>query len=77
MAKKKNTLHAVSDSKKPTELAPGWYRVKHKGWTLFREKRLNDPSMYNQRGYKQFYVFEYEILERVFLIPVKKGVRYV
>ena len=77
MAQNKTPLQAVRDNKKPTELAPGWYRVRHKGWTLFREKRLGEAHMYNQRGYQQFYVSEYEILERVFLIPVKKGVKYV
>jgi len=61
----------------PVELKPGWYRVKHRDYVLFREKRKGDAHFYNQRGYKQFYVYEYEILDRVFFISVQKGVNYV
>lgn len=59
------------------ELKPGWYRVKHGDYYLFREKRENDNHFYNQRGYKQFYVQDYDVIDRVFFVPLKRGVKYV
>ena len=65
------------DDRKPVDLEPGWYRVRWREQVLFREKRKGESMMFNQRGYKQFYVSEYEILERVHFIPMREGVRYV